>query len=423
MWLSIRQENLLNRLLNFDFLEKSAIIRRFNQISMKNFPKKVLSLFVIVGLLLFFGVYSVMQYQTNYLTGYTGINFDGVETQNTNETSTTTDDNNDEDEQEDEQLELSSEDKEFFEDNKIQCLDTTPSSFTVCKFFMPVGKRLTNNTMQIKIGANKNPNPSSYCQQDAYQTVMCGYVQTPPKKGRFVIELKIGDEYIDTNSTMDILLPGDFANKYRTAQGPQFTIQYGGGYMDNLNDVTNSRCEEYFEDIRSNNPMCFKLTVLRELNIFNGQKNKNENRKPLANLNGSLTRSQFFTLAYRFLKQTEFISETGNPRSLAKFDDVEVKDTANSSNHWWMKPTSYLLERGIINGYADNTIKPNAKVSESEIAKVLAEIKGYTYEGIEGQPWYTEVVDLYRLRGYRINPTKAANRQMAADLLHFSLGL
>ena len=81
MWLSIKQENLLNRLLNFDFLEKSAIIRRFNQISMKNFPKKVLSLFVIVGLLLFFGVYSVMQYQTNYLTGYTGINFDGVETQ------------------------------------------------------------------------------------------------------------------------------------------------------------------------------------------------------------------------------------------------------------------------------------------------------------------------------------------------------
>lgn len=390
---------------------------------MKNFPKKVLSLFVIVGILLFFGVYSVMQYQTNYLTGYTGINFETVPSDNSNSTNVNVTNTNNNQTQDNQTLDLSSEDKAFFEDNKIQCLDTTPSSFTVCKFFMPIGKRLTNNTMQIKIGANKNPNPSSYCQQDAYQTVMCGYVQTPPKKGIYAIELKIQDEYIDTNSTMEVMLPGDFANKYRTVQGPQFTIQYGGGYMDNYNDVTNSRCEEYFEDIRSTNPMCFKLTVLRELNIFNGQENPNQNRKPLANLNGSLTRSQFFTLAYRFLKQTEFITESGNPNLLAKFEDVSIKETAQIANHWWMKPTSYLLERGIIKGYADNTIRPNDKVSESEIAKVLAEIKGYKYEAIEGQPWYTQVVDLYRQRGYRINPTKAANRQIAADLLHFSLGL
>ena len=62
-----------------------------------------------------------------------------------------------------------------------------------------------------------------------------------------------------------------------------------------------------------------------------------------------------------------------------------------------MKPTSYLLERGIINGYADNTIKPNAKVSEIEIAKVWLKSKDTLMKVLKDNLG-TQVVDLYRLK-------------------------
>ena len=85
--------------------------------------------------------------------------------------------------------------------------------------------------------------------------------------------------------------------------------------------------------------------------------------------------------------------------------------------------TSYLIEQGIIKGYQDGSLKPHTKISEAEIAKVLSSIKGYSFEAEEGEQWYDPVVDFYQYRGFRINPSKAATRQLAAELLHFSLGL
>jgi len=397
---------------------------------MKNFPRKLISIVTIIGLVVFFGVFSVMQYQNSDLTGYTGVDFSqtyenannqtnqrgsGVqfveENINTHPAFPSTP-----------YITLTEEDQEFFRDNVIQCLETTPQSATVCKFYMPLGKRITPGTIQIKIGNNLNQNPSNFCEQDIENTVMCGYVQTPPTSGEHDIYIKIGQNEFKTDQKLTVLLPNDYKSKYREDWGPQFTIQYAGGYVDEKNDIAGSRCELYFKDIKKGHPMCYKLTILQELGIFSGQMREGSTL-PYANLEQNISRVEFFTLAYRFLKQMEFLDANGDPFRLKDFKDIEYRKLADPANHWWTKPTSYLVERGIIKGYSDQTLRPFDEISEAEIAKILMYIKGYVIEPYENEKWYDPIVELYEYKGFAINPTRKATRKMAADILHFSQGI
>ena len=63
------------------------------------------------------------------------------------------------------------------------------------------------------------------------------------------------------------------------------------------------------------------------------------------------------------------------------------------------------------------------RITEAEMAKTLLYIKGYELEAEEGQKWYEPITEFYENRGFRLNPTKKATRQMAAELLHYSLGI
>lgn len=74
----------------------------------------------------------------------------------------------------------------------------------------------------------------------------------------------------------------------------------------------------------------------------------------------SMTRAMFVTTLYRMLEGKSFTEETKK----LTFKDVEA-------DSWYEKAVFWAAENGIVNGYEDNTFRPNAKINREEMCVML----------------------------------------------------
>ncbi|HHW47085.1 MAG TPA: S-layer homology domain-containing protein [Clostridiaceae bacterium] len=100
---------------------------------------------------------------------------------------------------------------------------------------------------------------------------------------------------------------------------------------------------------------------LVKLGIMHGDENGN------LNLGNDITRCEFVALVVRMMgyEETTDVSNMEMP-----FKDVLQK-------HWAYKTIKVAFKRGIINGYEDNTFRPNEKVNFAEAQSILLRVLNY----------------------------------------------
>lgn len=82
----------------------------------------------------------------------------------------------------------------------------------------------------------------------------------------------------------------------------------------------------------------------------------------------SITRAEFVKIVNRVFNFTEATD--------IKFNDVNIND-------WFYNEISIAVNSGYIDGYEDNTFKPNDKISRQEVAKIITTIKNNYDENID----------------------------------------
>lgn len=91
------------------------------------------------------------------------------------------------------------------------------------------------------------------------------------------------------------------------------------------------------------------------------------------NLTGTLTRQEAATFIVRLLGAEKEILEHKNKYATIAFTDVKSQD--------WAAPyIGYCVQKGIINGYTDNSFRPRAKLELQAFAKLLLVALGYQYD-------------------------------------------
>ena len=111
------------------------------------------------------------------------------------------------------------------------------------------------------------------------------------------------------------------------------------------------------------------------------------------------------------------------PAFAAVFPDLEPR-------HAWAEPAiEYMVSKGIINGYEDDTFRPDRTVTRAEFIKMLDETFGLTataaipFTDVPADQWYAPYVKKAVAQGYLLNygsllnPNGALSRQEAAALL------
>ncbi|MGM0792472.1 MAG: S-layer homology domain-containing protein [Bacillota bacterium] len=155
-----------------------------------------------------------------------------------------------------------------------------------------------------------------------------------------------------------------------------------------------------------------EIRELIEKGIVNGQL---KNGKLVINPNIEITRAEFFTIVIRSLKADIEGSSPG--KSL--FKDVD--------NHWAKPYIEAARRKGITTGYKDGTFKPNQNISRAEVVAALIrayEIKGSAahkvpFKDITPQHWaYTNIqiaVEQKIINGYPDNTFKPENKIKRAE--------
>ena len=92
------------------------------------------------------------------------------------------------------------------------------------------------------------------------------------------------------------------------------------------------------------------------------------------NLTGTLTRQEAATFIVRLLGAEKEVLAGSATYPLGTFTDV------NAKTDWAAPYIGYCIQKGIINGYADRTFRPKAKLEMQAFAKLLLVALGYQYE-------------------------------------------
>jgi hypothetical protein len=111
-----------------------------------------------------------------------------------------------------------------------------------------------------------------------------------------------------------------------------------------------------FVDLKKGDLGYKEIAKAVELGIISGKFNKVTGQKYFEP-NGTLTRGQLakiLTIAYEIKGNTE-----------SKFDDVSLND-------WYFEYVNTLVANGIVNGFLDNTFRPNLEVSRKNFAVLFA---------------------------------------------------
>ena len=79
----------------------------------------------------------------------------------------------------------------------------------------------------------------------------------------------------------------------------------------------------------------------------------------------SVTRAEFATIAYKYLERENKLTEG----QINKLTDIE--------GHWAKNSIEGVIKAGYINGYPDNTFKPNNPITRAEVSKIVSLIDGF----------------------------------------------
>ncbi len=316
---------------------------------------------------------------------------------------------------------------EYVEEIDVKCDSREEYTMTNCYYRIPLGYSILPGTrMEI------DNELSDMCLQDQLNLVMCPgiYLKSSGQEKIFIREnnfrhntgtkLSIREQRETSRKTYDF-------NDLYTYQTPGRNI-YSMVPGNRTLESGNLRCQDYFHDVRKTNLRCGKVTVLREMGVFTGQKNTDlripENfRLPKANFKDNLKRAEFFVLADRLLNQSTYLRQQQNLGILEQFVDMDNPTIYLKDNIWWTGAAARLVERGVMQGYSDKTLRPYDLVSEAEFAKVVANIRGANIQNSTQGPWFGNLVDYWRARGTYIEPQRLIDRGTAVDIMYEALFL
>lgn len=106
-----------------------------------------------------------------------------------------------------------------------------------------------------------------------------------------------------------------------------------------------------------------KADVLNTIKVLKGDGNG-------YNLSGTLTRKEAATFIVRMMGKENLVMENENSYSKTKFTDVD-------SSQWYAPYVGYCVKQGIIDGFSDNTYKPDDIISEKAFLKLTLGVLGY----------------------------------------------
>lgn len=166
----------------------------------------------------------------------------------------------------------------------------------------------------------------------------------------------------------------------------------------------------YAENLNDNE----KVEILQELKILKG------NGVSL-DLNSQLSRSEAAAFIVRLVCQEEEVLD-----NKLKYIDTRFSDV--SMDKWYAPYIGYCVEEGIIDGYSDNTFRPNDKLGEKAFLKLVLTAMGYKYN--EDFTW-NNVFELAYGIGLVKSPSYANGyiedahytRGKVAEVLYTALGL
>lgn len=150
------------------------------------------------------------------------------------------------------------------------------------------------------------------------------------------------------------------------------------------------------------------VMALTELGILEGDENGNFN--PYQNL----TRAEFSKMIAPALPGYEEIDEIESAPHLILFKDI--------SDHWGFKYIVLCQRNGLIDGFDDNTFRPDDSLTYAQTIKMCLSAIGYSGLEKDTEPWYkkwTEMAYEYGLTDMEItNPNEYINRIDAAELVY-----
>ncbi len=150
------------------------------------------------------------------------------------------------------------------------------------------------------------------------------------------------------------------------------------------------------------------VMALTELGILEGDENGNFN--PYQNL----TRAEFSKMIAPALSGYEDIEEIEPSTYESMFNDIK--------NHWGFKYIALCEANRLIDGFEDDTFRPDGSLTYAQTIKMCLSAIGYSGLTTDTEPWYkkwTEMAYEYGLTDTQIaNPNEYINRIDAAELVY-----
>lgn len=119
--------------------------------------------------------------------------------------------------------------------------------------------------------------------------------------------------------------------------------------------------------------------------------------------------------------------------SVNTYASVSLSDV---SSHWAKEQVNYLVQKGVVSGYPDNTFKPQNNVTRAEFYRIINGVIGYTevaninYADVKQSDWYYNEVAkgvkagyIFEKSGGNIEPNKPITRQEVARIIGVTFGL
>ncbi len=182
---------------------------------------------------------------------------------------------------------------------------------------------------------------------------------------------------------------------------------------------TNQTCAGY-RDVSIYNPYCRAIEEMKNLGVFNGYDN------------GTFGSYQVITRAETV---KVVLLALGIPNNYSNAF-VNFLDVSNNSNEWYMSFLRTAVAYGIVQGYTDNTFRPNQTINRVEMLKVFMKSSGVNVPYCSNAPyndtpnnadtrWFIDYVCFARTYGLmhddgkgNFNPASPITRGDVADLFY-----
>lgn len=129
-------------------------------------------------------------------------------------------------------------------------------------------------------------------------------------------------------------------------------------------------------------------------------------------------------------KMRRFLSMTIALMVILSSGVVVFAQISDADGHWANKEITYMVNKGIINGYDDNTFRPDDNMTNAEFYKVINELAGYKekvevkFKDVKKTDWFYENVEKGLAAGYLeetelLNPNELITREEVARIVGY----